>query len=154
MHVDTGLVLIGVYLFILGFGIGFGEQIFVLIIQNEFPQKMVGTATGGNNFFRQIGSTIGAALVGTLFTSRLTADLAGQLPHTDNINISNITPQALDSLNESVRHLIETGYSDALAPIFLFLVPVFAVGVIICCFIKENALATTIDHGGQTDDQI
>ena len=28
-----------------------------------------------NNFFRQIGSTLGASLVGALFTSRLTADL-------------------------------------------------------------------------------
>ena len=73
LTVGTPLVVTGVFLFVLGFGIGLGQQILVLIVQNEFPHAIVGTATAANNFFRQIGSTLGASLVGALFTSRLTA---------------------------------------------------------------------------------
>ena len=79
---DTSLLVTGVFLFVLGFGIGLGQQILVLVVQNEFPHAIVGTATAANNFFRQIGSTLGASLVGALFTSRLAADLAAQLPKT------------------------------------------------------------------------
>ena len=72
-RVGTPLLVTGVFLFVLGFGIGLGQQILVLIVQNEFPHAIVGTATAANNFFRQIGSTLGASLVGALFTSRLAA---------------------------------------------------------------------------------
>ena len=63
LTVGTPLVVTGVFLFVLGFGIGLGQQILVLIVQNEFPHAIVGTATAANNFFRQIGSTLGASLV-------------------------------------------------------------------------------------------
>ena len=59
-----------VFLFILGFGIGFGMQILTLVVQNEFPHAMVGAATAAYNFFSEIGSVLGASLIGTLFTSR------------------------------------------------------------------------------------
>lgn len=39
--------------FILGFGLGIGSQILVLIVQNEFPHEIVGTATASNNFCRR-----------------------------------------------------------------------------------------------------
>ena len=48
-------------------------QILILVVQNSFPQAIVGTATSSNNFFRQIGASLGAAIVGSLFVSRLTA---------------------------------------------------------------------------------
>ena len=75
MAVGTPLLVTGAFLFVLGFGIGLGQQILVLVVQNEFPHRIVGTATAANNFFRQIGSTLGASLVGALFTSRLSAEV-------------------------------------------------------------------------------
>ncbi len=113
---DTSLLVTGVFLFVLGFGIGLGQQILVLIVQNEFPHAIVGTATAANNFFRQIGSTLGASLVGALFTSRLAADLAAQLPKTDNISMNRITSQYVDHLAAPVRDIITAAYSDALVP--------------------------------------
>ena len=149
---DTSLLVTGVFLFVLGFGIGLGQQILVLIVQNEFPHAIVGTATAANNFFRQIGSTLGASLVGALFTSRLAADLAAQLPKTDNISMNRITPQYVDHLAAPVRDIITAAYSDALVPIFLYVVPVLVVGVILLLTLKENPLAKSVNHTGHPGD--
>ena len=149
---DTSLLMTGVFLFILGFGIGLGQQILVLIVQNEFPHAIVGTATAANNFFRQIGSTLGASLVGALFTSRLAADLAAQLPKTDNISMNRITPQFIDHLGGPARDIITTAYSDALVPIFLYVVPLLVVGFLLMLTLKENPLAKSVNHTGHPGD--
>ena len=86
-------------MFILGFGIGFGMQILTLVVQNEFPHAMVGAATAAYNFFSEIGSVLGASLIGTLFTSRLTAALSATLPATDNISVAHITPVSYTHLD-------------------------------------------------------
>lgn len=149
---DTSLLVTGVFLFVLGFGIGLGQQILVLIVQNEFPHAIVGTATAANNFFRQIGSTLGASLVGALFTSRLAADLAAQLPKTDNISMNRITPEVIDHLSGPARDIITTAYSDALVPIFLYVVPLLVVGFLIMLTLKENPLAKSVNHTGHASD--
>ena len=148
----TPLPVAGAFLFVLGFGIGLGQQILVLIVQNEFPHTIVGTATAANNFFRQIGSTLGASLVGALFTSRLAADLAAQLPRVDNINMNRITPEYVRHLAQPEQGLIATAYSDALVPIFLYVVPLLIVGFVLMLTLKEHPLATSVDHGGHPGD--
>ena len=147
LTVNSTLFVIGVYIFLMGFGNGLGQQIFVLIVQNEFAHAIVGTATAGNNFFRQIGSTLGASFVGTLFTSRLVSDITPKLPAGVHLDIADITPESLDKLTEPVRKIVEQGYNDALVPIFLIFVPIIAVTIVLCFFIKEHPLATTINHG-------
>ena len=67
------------YLAVMGLGLGLSMQIMVLIVQNSFPLREVGTATASNNFFRQIGATLGSAVVGSLFASRL-AELLDRAP--------------------------------------------------------------------------
>ena len=154
LTVGTTLLMTGVFLFVLGVGIGLGQQILVLIVQNEFSHDIVGTVTAANSFFRQIGSTLGASLVGALFTSRLSADLAAQLPRVDNINVNRITPEFVQHLAEPVRHAIATAYSDALVPIFLYVVPLLAVGFVFMLTLKEHPLATKVDHAGHPGDEV
>jgi MFS family permease len=149
---STSIFLIMVYLFVTGFGLGLGSQILVLVVQNEFSSAIVGTATAANNFFRQIASTLGASVVGTLFTSRLAADLADKIPASVHVTVDNLTPSLVDKLPEAVRSIIQTGYSEALVPLFLWFVPLMAAGLILCFFVKETPLATTINHGADTSD--
>ena len=152
MAVGTPLLVTGAFLFVLGFGIGLGQQILVLVVQNEFPHRIVGTATAANNFFRQIGSTLGASLVGALFTSRLSADLLARLPKVDNINMNDITPNFVQHLEEPARSIITSSYSDALVPLFLYIVPLLLVGAVIMALLKENPLATNVNHTGHPSD--
>lgn len=148
MQVGESLVLPLVYEFILGFGIGFGMQMLLLVVQNEFPHAIVGTATAAYNFFSQIGSVLGASFIGTLFTSRLSADLASTLPHIDNISVAKITPQLVDKLPDAVQTIIAQGYSDALVPLFLWFAPLCGVTVVLMLLIIRHSLAKTINHGG------
>lgn len=148
MQIGQALWIPLLYLFILGVGFGTGLQILVLVVQNEFSHSLVGTATAANNFFRQIGSTVGAALVGAMFTARLTADLAGQLPKADNLTLSALTPSVVDKLPEHLQTVIANGYSDALVPLFGYFVPLAIAGLILMIFLKQHPLATTIDHKG------
>ena len=154
LNVDTSLLMTGVFLFVLGFGIGLGQQILVLVVQNEFSHAIVGTATAANNFFRQIGSTLGASLVGALFTSRLTSDLAAHLPKVDNINMNRITPEFVQHLDSGTRSIITNAYSDALVPIFLYVVPLLVVGFFLMLTLKENPLAKTVNHTGHPGDTV
>ena len=47
----------------------------VLAAQNAVPADQIGTATSTNNYFREVGATLGVAVFGTLFTSRLADNL-------------------------------------------------------------------------------
>lgn len=153
ISVETSLVTLGCYLFLLGFGAGVGQQVLVLVVQNEFSVSIVGTATSANNFFREVGGTIGASLVGSLFTSNLAACLeenvaaASQtvagLAEGFSLDANGITPAIVRDLPDALREAVQVSYNDALAPVFAVLVPVFAVAFVLLLFLKNKPLATT-----------
>lgn len=157
LTVDTALWILLGYMFVLGSGIGLGMQILVLIVQNSFPNSQVGTATASNNFFREIGASVGGALVGALFTSRLTdllttglSDLgaAGSAAGSD---LNSLTPSAVNALPDAVRDIIVGAYNDALTPVFLMLVPMVLAGFVALLFIKEVPFRTTLDDEADAD---
>lgn len=135
--VDTPLWMFGIALFVLGLGIGLGMQTLVLIVQNAFPRE-VGTATAANNFFREIGASIGSAIVGSIFTSRLTSQLGAG---TGGASTSSLSPESLALLPDPVRETIVAAYNSALMPVFLYLVPLMVVSVVLAFFIKEVPLS-------------
>ncbi|HSP80898.1 MAG TPA: MFS transporter, partial [Myxococcaceae bacterium] len=61
---------------IVGLGIGPGLPLYTLAIQNAVPPWQVGMATSSVTFFRQMGSTIGVAVMGTVFAATLTSEVA------------------------------------------------------------------------------
>lgn len=143
----TPLAVLLTCLFLLGAGVGLGMQILVLVVQNSFPDRMVGTATASNNFFREIGASLGGAVVGALFTSRLTTALtervpadtgAGGLPET-----SSLTPAAVNALPDALHDVVVGAYNDALTPVFLMLLPMIAVGFVLLLFLREVPLRST-----------
>ena len=147
MTPGTGLWQTVTILLTVGCGFGLGLQILTLIVQNEFPHSMVGTATAANSLFRQVGSTVGASLVGSLFTARLVANVADRLPPADNVSLSSITPSFVDRLPADVQAVVAQGYSEALVPLFAYFVPLCLAGLVLALFIRQKPLATTIDHG-------
>lgn len=135
------------YLAVMGLGLGMSMQILVLIVQNSFPISQVGTATASNNYFRQIGASLGSAVVGTLFTAKLTSLLAERLPSagTGTGGGSNsFTPHVVSQLPPQLHDIVVSAYNSALTPVFLYLVPLVAVAVILLCFVDEKPLSTVI----------
>lgn len=152
IEVTTSVQVLCAYLFVLGAGIGLGMQIFILIVQNSFPDREVGAATAANNFFREIGATLGAAIVGSIFTSNLTSLLtermseAGIDPARSGAAISGLTPAVVNALPEQLRTIVTSAYSEALTPVFGHLVPLVLVALVIVCFIREVPLRTSVEE--------
>ncbi len=61
---------------ILGMGLGPLQSLYSVAIQNAVPMNRIGVVTSANQFFRQIGSTVGVAIFGTLLTNNLNTKLA------------------------------------------------------------------------------
>ena len=76
MHDGTSRMDLGWRMAILGVGLGPLQSLFNLAIQNAVPMTQIGVVSSANQFFRQIGSTVGVAVFGTLITNRMNAGLA------------------------------------------------------------------------------
>jgi EmrB/QacA subfamily drug resistance transporter len=143
------LVVLCGYLAVMGVGLGLSMQILVLIVQNSFPVSQVGTATATNNYFRQIGASLGAAVVGSLFVSRLTTLLGERMPASAagaGGGSNSFTPDVVRALPAQVRDVIIGAYNDALTPVFLYMAPLLLIAAALLWFVQEKPLATTIER--------
>jgi len=137
------------YLAIMGLGLGMSMQILILIVQNSFPNSQVGTATAANNYFRQIGASLGTAIVGSLFVANLTDLLADRLPAgaaTAAGGSNSFTPALVRELPDAIRAVVVGAYNDALAPVFMYMVPMVVAAAVLLLFVTEKPLATTIER--------
>jgi len=65
---------------VLGLGIGTTMSLFTIVIQNAFPPERLGEVTSALTFFRSIGGTVGAAILGTVMTNRFQSELTARIP--------------------------------------------------------------------------
>ena len=92
---------------------------------------------------------MGTAVVGSLFVANLTDLLAVRLPAgaaTAAGGSNSFTPALVRDLPDAVRDVIVGAYNDALAPVFLYMVPMVLVAAVLLLFIAEKPLATTIER--------
>jgi MFS family permease len=145
----TPVWLICVFIGVMGAGLGLSMQILVLIVQNTFPNRVVGTATASNNYFRQIGATLGSAVVGSLFTARVAELLGERLPArgmTLEGGVNSLTPELVSALPAALQSPIIQSYNDALTPLFLYMAPLGVIAAILLAFVHEKALSTVIER--------
>ncbi|MFJ3804127.1 MFS transporter [Streptomyces sp. NPDC090088] len=134
-----------IWMAVLGAGIGLVMPVLVLAVQNSVPPADLGTATSANNYFRQIGGSVGAAVFGTLFAGRLTDALHRHLPARAGARLpdpESLTPQLVHALPPALRDAYIRAYADAMPRIFLYLVPVLVLGLLVACFLKEKPLVS------------
>ncbi|HYO44834.1 MAG TPA: MFS transporter, partial [Candidatus Limnocylindrales bacterium] len=79
IRADTPLPVLFAWMFITGLGIGPTLSVFTIVVQNAVPMRALGVATSNLTFFRQIGGSIGLALLGTVFANRLTEEVPTQI---------------------------------------------------------------------------
>lgn len=144
LDTSTSIYVVCGYFLLLGAGIGMMMQTLVLAVQNDFPGSDVGTATSANNFFREIGATLGTAGVGAIFTHRLTDQLASRVPAEAAREVGrtdSLTPAAVHALPQQLREAVVQSYQHALTPVFRYMVPLFAVGLVLALILPEKRLA-------------
>ncbi|MGW3209891.1 MFS transporter [Streptomyces sp. NPDC001135] len=154
LDADTPRLHYSIWMAVLGAGIGTVMPVLVLAVQNSVQPADLGTATSANNYFRQIGGSVGAAVFGTLFTNRLTAALRRELPPRTGARLADpqsITPHAVHALPPALRDGYIRAYADAMPRIFLYLVPVLVLGVIVAFFLKERPLVS--HHTTETEPE-
>ncbi|MET7944885.1 MFS transporter [Streptomyces sp. NPDC005302] len=145
LEVDTPRLHYSLWMALLGAGIGMVMPVLVLAVQNSVDPADLGTATSANNYFRQIGGSVGAAIFGTLFANRLADALAERLPAragTPAGDAESITPQLVHAMPAALRDQYIGAYADAMPRIFLYLVPVLVLGLVIAFFLKEKPLVS------------
>lgn len=162
LSVDTSLTQLGFEFLAFGIGLGMVMQVLVLIVQNSFPLSQVGTATAANNFFRQIGSALGASLVGSMFINNMQDEMANRLPQAiqqlgpegsayaekfgnANGNANSLTPDLVSSLPEPLEQAILNSYNDGLTPVIALMVPLVIVALLVLLPLREERLKETID---------
>ncbi|WP_080794411.1 MDR family MFS transporter [Corynebacterium pacaense] len=162
LTIETTLWQIGIYLFVLGVGLGFAMQVLVLIVQNTLPTAVVGSATAVNNFFRQIGSSLGSALVGGIFVGNLGTLMSERLPgaiaqltpaeqaalaQTGGLDSNDVTPALVKEFPPVLHDAFAGAYNDALTPVFFIMMPLIAAAFVLLLFIrKEKLRETTTDE--------
>ena len=142
---------------VMGLGLGMLLQNLVLIVQNSVPGRDMGAAISSANYFRQIGASFGIALFGSIFIHRLGNELAAAPPGAGAAvggSINSLSPQMLRSLPVPAQDFIAGAFGNALPPIFLLSVPVVAAALVLCLFIRETPLATTVRTEAKVEGEV
>jgi len=137
-----------VYLGFMGVGLGMCMSILMLIVQNEFPVEHIGIANSTNTYFRTIGMSLGAAVVGAVITNRLMQYLSAHLGGAvlGSGSSSALTPAAVWAMPPEVRSVVISAYNQALAPVYLWIVPLAVVAFVILWFVKEKPLSDSLER--------
>ena len=102
---------------IVGIGLGPSMSLFTLAIQNAVPMSQLGIATSASQFFRQIGSTIGLAVFGSLLTLSVSNEIPKYIPNIPGMESQKFDIGALSGLGQdnSNQALFETNLNNRYA---------------------------------------
>jgi len=151
---------------LVGAGLGATFPLFINAVQAALPREFLGVATSQVQFWRQIGGTIGTAVLGSVLSQRLPGNIAEQLralhlpaqagrfipsgasPQTlfDPAGIAarraqaaSVGPQALAAFDQ-VLHAIRVGLATTLHEIFLYGGSVLVLALIASVFLNDVPL--------------
>jgi MFS family permease len=145
---STDLLMVGLYMAVLGLGLGATMQNLVLAVQNNVATADLGSGSSLVAFFRSMGGSIGVSALGALLSSQVAAEVSSGLarlgiaadPHESG------TIPDLTTLPAPVREVFEHAFGQATGHLFLVAVP-FAVLALGCVLlIREVPLRTTVLH--------
>src|SRR4051812_47563333 len=143
----TPMLLLGVFLFVLGIGIGMTMQNLVLSVQNTVAASDLGAASSAVAFFRSLGGTIGVSVLGAVLSSHVT-DLIRQglaaTPYAAAASSGSGGVGLADFADAppALQGLIRVSYGDATGRIFLISSIVAVVAVLAVALIREVPLRT------------
>ena len=147
---------------VIGLGLGMSMQVYTLVVQNAVARRELGTATAAIQFFRNIGSTLGTAVLGTVMTASMSTSLSDRIAALPAEDLAELTtagstldasglenavldPSALADLPDLLVTPLRQGMSDAMHLVFLAALPFAALALLLSLFIKQVPLRETVD---------
>ncbi|MEU8622463.1 MDR family MFS transporter [Streptomyces sp. NPDC048623] len=142
---DTGTTRFtsGLYMAVLGAGMGFLMQITMLVAQNSVEMKDMGVASSSTTLFRTLGSSFGVAIMGALFNHQVQNEMAARGGSQLTERSAQLDAASLAklpaALREAYQHAVAAGTHSA----FLVGSIVAVLGFVLAFFVKEVALRGT-----------
>jgi EmrB/QacA subfamily drug resistance transporter len=145
----TNLVLVGLYMALLGAGLGMLMQNLVLVTQNSIEVKNLGVATSAVTFFRSLGGTIGVSVLGSVLGTIIAQQISDGIPQlapadqaTAVATLGSGTIPQVSTLPDAIRVLVESAYGIGVGSVFLFSIPLAIVTLIAVAFLPNAKLGS------------
>jgi MFS family permease len=141
----TSKMELGLFMSVLGLGMGFLMQTTMLIAQNSVAQKDLGVASSAATFFRSIGGSFGVALFGAIFVRRMHDDIAASplgAAAADRLTSGGgqVDPSRLRAMPAQIVGPLLHGIASALSHVFVWAIPFAAVVAALAFLIREDPL--------------
>ncbi|MFJ5836838.1 MDR family MFS transporter [Streptomyces shenzhenensis] len=143
MDTGTSRFTSGVYMAVLGLGMGCLMQITMLVAQNSVQMKDMGVASSSTTLFRTLGSSFGVALMGALFNHRVQdvmAERAGSAGRQLTEQSAQLDAASLAKLPAAAREAYQHAVSAGTHSAFLLGTAVAVIVLIAAVFVKEVPL--------------
>lgn len=127
--------------FLLGVGMGLTSTAFIVSIQSSVGWEQRGIATASNMFMRNLGNTVGAALLGGILNSQLYSYIQNH-PETkqytvDSINIL-LNESERNKLSSSVKHILQEGLTSSLHSVYFVVLCLALVSLLFVLFLPKG----------------
>ncbi|MFD8330609.1 MDR family MFS transporter [Streptomyces lydicus] len=144
MDTDTTRFTSGVFMAVLGAGMGFLMQTTMLIAQNSVEMKDMGVGSSSATLFRTIGGSFGVAILGAIFTNQVQSTMVQRLGKAAGEKMtgssSTMDPKDLPKLPPMIQgaygHAVATGTHH----VFLWGTVISVIGFAAAWFLKEVPL--------------
>jgi MFS family permease len=143
---STDMRLVGMYLFVLGVGMGMTMQNLVLAVQNTVNPRDLGSASAMVSFFRSLGGAVGVSVLGAVLSSHVTGltsaglrAIGVQVPETGSASAG---IAHLNELPAPIAEVVRAAYGDGTARVFLIAAVLALLSVIAIALIHEVVLRT------------
>ncbi|GGQ60137.1 MDR family MFS transporter [Streptomyces flaveolus] len=146
MDTDTSRFTSGLYMAVVGLGMGCLMQITMLVAQNSVEMKDMGVASSSTTLFRTLGSSFGVAIMGALFNHRVQdvmAERAGATASQATEQSATLTADALEQLPAAVRDAYQHAVTAGTHGAFLLGAAVAVLALVAAVFVKEVPLKGT-----------
>ncbi|MFD4633629.1 MDR family MFS transporter [Streptomyces sp. NPDC058284] len=143
MDTGTSRLTSGLYMAVLGAGMGFLMQITMLVAQNSVEMKDMGVASSSATLFRTLGSSFGVAIMGVLFNNRVQevmTDRAGALGGKVTESSAQLDAESLKHLPLPVKDAYQHAVSSGTHSAFLLGAAIAVVALLAALFVKEIPL--------------
>ncbi len=147
MTPDTSPLAASGAMLVMGLGLGMVMQVLVIAVQNAVDYRDLGVATSGATLFRLVGGSVGTAVLGAIFVTRLGGELLRRLPAgTQGAPApgSAITAELLASLSPAVHSAYAAAFSASLSTVFLVATSVAVLGFLLSWLLPERPLRATL----------
>jgi MFS family permease len=163
MAIHTTNLNVIINMIVIGLGIGLTMPIFIIAVQSAFPHSQVGTVTASLQFFRNIGGTIGVAILGSILNTKFQSDSVSLIPDAVKQQLPSggkglfDSPQALFDPNlihsfsnklppqtvSFFTHLLDSLKGvlvNSIHEVFVVSIGIAVMGFLVTCFLKEIPL--------------